>query len=94
MQSDVARVTKHITISQIVEKSVRLRSAATGLRTVLPHERTLSRRSVICATGLIDIVPLGQFTTLVSVVLGPYYFCNSHCGPRPAMWLDSEISKL
>ena len=26
------------------------------------------------------------------VVLAPYYFCKSHRGPDPAVWLDPGVS--
>ena len=31
---------------------------------------------------------------LIFIVLGPYYFCKSHCDPKLAVWLDPGISKL
>ena len=31
--------------------------------------------------------------TLLNVALGPYFFCKSHRGTKPTMWLDPGIRK-
>ena len=66
VQPQVVQVERQITILPVAEKPVRVRSSAASLRTIVPHENRMTRRSATCATGLTDIVPHLQFTTLFS----------------------------
>ena len=47
-----------------------------------------------CLHGLVECLINITPKLVKSIVLSLYYFCKSHCGPNPELWIDSGINKL
>ena len=60
------RVCKRTVIPPMSEVPVRVRTSASGLRLISQHERAAQKQSVLCANGLMEVIPNQPFTILVS----------------------------